>query len=173
MVRRALRNKNAMSFFRNRHVVVAALVAPVLAVVAYYAIDLLVGEKPHAALEGASYRLVERPNCRYNSGACELVNGDFELRMEAARQTGSQLSLRLESVFPLDGVLIALVASEDEAAPPQAMRALDPDGTEWALDMQRPDPERDRLRVAASAGGSLWYGDAATTFIVARDDQQP
>ena len=70
-----------MSTFKNKHLVVAMLVAPILAILAWYAIDVLVGEKPRPAEEGQSYPLAEKPNCRYGSGACGLKNADFELQL--------------------------------------------------------------------------------------------
>jgi hypothetical protein len=153
-----------MSVFSNKHVVVAVLVAPVLAIVAYFGLDLLVGEKPQAAVEGHSYPLAEKPNCRYESGQCELKNADFELRMITLPLGDDRVSLTLESVFPLEGVLVALVEQASDKTPPVAMRQQGADGTTWSLDIPRPDPERHRLRLVASAGGTLYYGDVATQF---------
>ena len=39
----------------NKHVVIALIVAPILAVIAYFATDAAVGEKPHKAQAGKSY----------------------------------------------------------------------------------------------------------------------
>ena len=41
-----------MSVLKNKHLVVAMLVAPVLAVLSYFALDVLVGEQPKPAEEG-------------------------------------------------------------------------------------------------------------------------
>ena len=41
-----------MPFYKNKHVVVAMLVAPVLALIGYFSVDALVAEKPHAAQAG-------------------------------------------------------------------------------------------------------------------------
>ena len=41
-----------MKFLKNKHVVTATLVAPLLALMAYFAIDFFVGEPPQAAREG-------------------------------------------------------------------------------------------------------------------------
>jgi len=61
-----------MSVLKNKHLVIAMLVAPVLAVLSYFALDVLVGERPKPAEEGQSYPLVEKPDCRYASGHCGL-----------------------------------------------------------------------------------------------------
>jgi hypothetical protein len=144
--------------------IVALLVAPILAVLAYYALGALVGEQPQPAEEGQSYPLVEKPSCRYASGRCELENGDFELMLVPDGQNASRITLNLTSVFPLDGAMIALVDGSDDDAAPTPMRALGDDGLEWTLDLAQPDPERHRLRLVVSSGGSLYYGDVATAF---------
>ena len=77
-----------MSVLRNKHVLVSALVAPLLALMAYFAIDHFMGETPHAAVEGRSYPLVEKPGCRWESGSCGLKNNEFELDMVYERLGG-------------------------------------------------------------------------------------
>jgi hypothetical protein len=44
------------------------------------------------------------------------------------------------------------------------MEPLGSDGLAWSLEMPRPDAERHRLRLAASSGGAIYFGDAATYF---------
>jgi hypothetical protein len=153
-----------MSFLKNKHLVVAMLVAPVLAILGYFALDTLVGEKPKPAMEGQSYPLAEKPNCRYASGRCELKNADFELQLGTRALGADRVALTLRSVVPLDGVVVALVADSAGDAPPVPMEPLGQDGLTWTLDMPRPDAERHRLRLAASSGGAIYFGDAATQF---------
>jgi len=156
--------RDIMSVFKSKHVVIAMLVAPVLAILGYFALDTLVGEKPKPAMEGQSYPLAEKPNCRYASGRCELKNGDFELQLGARALGGDRVTLTLRSVVPLEGVMVALVESTDGDAPPVPMEPLGQDGLTWSLNMPRPEAERHRLRLAASSGGSIYFGDAATDF---------
>lgn len=153
-----------MSVFKNKHFVIAMLVAPVLAVLAYYAIDALVGEKPQPAVEGQSYPLVEMPGCRYGSGRCELENGDFLLQLRPAGVAGGRLTLTMISAFPLEGAMIALFEDEADDAPPTAMRPTSRDGLNWSVDIARPDPDAHRLRLVVSSAGSLYYGDVSTAF---------
>ena len=82
-----------MNVLKNKHVLVAALVAPLLALMAWFAIDLMTGEEPHAAIEGQSYALVELPNCRYDSGRCGLKNNEFRLDISYRRISGDRLAL--------------------------------------------------------------------------------
>ena len=153
-----------MSVWKSKHVVVAMLVAPVLAILAYFALDLLVGEKPKPALEGQSYPLAERPNCRYGSGTCGLKNADFELELRTVALGETRVTLTLTSLFPLEGVMVSLVENDQDDAPPVSMQPRSEEGTSWSLDMVRPDPERHRLRLVASAKGALYFGDVATKF---------
>ena len=153
-----------MSLLKNKHILVAGLIAPLLAVGAYYAVDLWVGEKPHAAEAGRSYPLVELPNCRYDSGACGLKNGDFRLDIRFERLSDARLSMRLTSEFPLDGVKLAVVAKGGGEPPPREMRPTSEDGLGWMLDIESYDAETDRLRLVAASAGSLYFGDASMKF---------
>jgi hypothetical protein len=156
-----------MSVLRNKHVLVAALVAPVLALIAWFAIDFFMGETPSAAVGGQSYPLVEKPGCRWESGSCGLKNNEFELDMVYQRLGGDLLRLELESAFPLDGIMLAVVMSETDEQPPLPMQPFGPDGTRWKLEIRVPQPETDRIRLAASAGGSVYFGDVSTRFTLA------
>jgi hypothetical protein len=149
---------------KNKHLVTAAIVAPVLALIGYFGINALVGESPHAAEEGQSYQLVEMPSCRYSSGRCGLKNGDFELNLSTESLADDRLLLMLESEFPLEGVKVALVENEVDEKQPVDMRAMGEDGLAWSLEMARPDPERNRLHLVASANRSLYFGDVAMKF---------
>lgn len=146
---------------------VAALVAPLLALITYFAMDFMFGETPSAAIEGQSYPLVEKPGCRWDSGYCGLKNNEFELDMTYRRLGGERLALDLESIFPLDGVLLAVVDHETDDRTPVPMSPVGSDGLKWTLEITVSDPERQRLRLAVSAGGSLYYGDASTLFTTA------
>ena len=153
-----------MSIFKSKHVVTASIVAPVLALIGYFGINALVGESPQAAEEGQSYQLVEMPSCRYSSGHCTLKNGDFELNLSTESPDGDRLLLLLKSEFPLDGVKVALIEHETDEKQPVDMQATGEQGLDWSLEIARTDPERSRLRLVASASGSLYFGDAAMKF---------
>jgi len=159
-----------VSIFKNKHLMIAVLVAPVLSLIGYFGINSIVGEKPQAAEAGKSYQLVEKPNCRYGSGYCGLKNGDFELSLSTKPRSDGQLQLLLESEYPLDGVVVAMAEHEGDEKLPRNMYPLSDDGLTWALDIALPDPERDRLHLVASTGGTLYFGDAATKFIALEDN---
>ena len=159
-----------MKFLKNKHVVTAMLVAPLLALMAYFAIDFFVGEPPQVAEAGQSYQLVEKPNCRWISGHCGLKNGDFELGLDPEWTGDDQLVLTLKSVFPLDGVKVALVRSEDDEDLPVDMVRASDDGLAWTVNMGRANAEQNRVRLVAASNQSLWYGDVALTFALPKTD---
>ena len=157
-----------MNFFKHRHIVVAALVAPVLALIAYFGMDYIFSEPPQAAVEGQSYLLVEKPNCRYDSGFCGLKNNEFELDLSYRRMGGNRMMLDLESAFPLEGVVLAVVRDENDDRTPTPMNAAGSDGTQWTMEIMVSDPETQRIRLVASAGGALYLGDVSTRFTTAK-----
>lgn len=149
--------------FTNKHVVIAMIVAPVLAVLAWLAAGQFAGEKPRPAEPGQSYPLVEQSNCRYPSGACDLENEDFRITLAAGEgMLATELSLR--SSHPLDGVVLGIGEPEGETAP-EPMRALDGQGLEWRLALGRLPARTERIRLVAMAGGSSYFADAATAFL--------
>jgi len=153
--------------FTNKHVVIAMIVAPILAVLAWFAIGAFTGETPQPAVQGEAYPLVAKSNCRYPSGACDMENEDFRLRL-VYEQGASGPELVLTSSHPLDGVVLGL-ADLDEQTAPAVMRASDGQGMEWRMAIAtRPSPEQ-RFRLVAMAGGSSYFADAATTFLQAED----
>jgi hypothetical protein len=153
-----------MSMFKNKHLLVATLMAPILGLIGYFGINALVAEKPLVAEAGQSYLLVEKPNCRYASGICGLKNMDFELVLRYEQLENGRMLLKLESENPLDGVMLALAESGADEEPPVEMRPVGVDGLNWTLDVKQLDPNRHRLHVVASSNQTLYYGDAATKF---------
>jgi hypothetical protein len=152
--------------YKNKHVVIAMIVAPILAVISYFAVDMAVSEKPHAAKAGASYELAEMPNCRYSSGVCGLKNGDFEVKLSAQMQGDQHMLISLNSVVPLDGVKITLMqeAGTDMSAPldmqPQGSTA-----TQWSVKLPQPNIESDRLQLVMSSNQVLYFGETHLTFV--------
>ena len=149
--------------FTNKHVIVAMIVAPVLSILAWFSVGEFIGEKPQVAQPGQSYPLVEKSNCRYESGLCELENEEFRLKLIYQDDaTGRQLVLRASHA--LDGVVISVGIPENEEQP-GAMRSADGQGLEWRLALDsRPVPQA-RIRLVASTAGSTYFGEAGTLFL--------
>lgn len=146
----------------DKHIIVALLITPVLAILAWLAMDQLVGEKASPALAGSSYPLAEQSNCRYSSGRCELANGDFQLALEMVAG-----ELRLSSSHPLDGVLLS-VRSPALNLPPVTMNAIDQSRLHWRIPLARTPRAGERIRVAVRADGSAYFGEASITWMAAQ-----
>jgi hypothetical protein len=155
--------------FTNKHVVIAMIVAPILAVLAWLGAGAFTGETPQVAAPGQSYPLVEKSNCRYESGACYLENEDFKLSLVYQQQVGSGSQLVLHSSHPLDGVVLGIGALEQEVTP-VAMRAADGQGLEWRLAIGTMPAPDERIRLVAMAQGSSYFADAATLFLQPKGD---
>ncbi|NLS13990.1 hypothetical protein HGP28_13940 [Vibrio sp. SM6] len=152
--------------FKNKHLLAALLIAPILSIVAYVGTDLALSEKPHAAKEGETYKLAAQSNCRYTSGLCDLKNGDFGIQFRSDPQSSGELTLSLTAKYPLQGVRVALVETPSEQGIPLTMAATDDSGLRWQLP-QAVAPANDQwLQVAVQANNTLYYGDTETTFFV-------
>ncbi|EGA69159.1 hypothetical protein VISI1226_14706 [Vibrio sinaloensis DSM 21326] len=151
--------------FKNKHFIVALLVAPILSIIAYFGADMAVSEKPHAAKEGQSYKLIAKSNCRYTSGLCGMENGEFKVKFRSEKLTTSELQLSMTSDFPLEGVKLSLVDSQDQAGQPIDMQAADKAGQNWYITLAKPASAESWLRVAIQAEGTLYYGETQTAFV--------
>jgi hypothetical protein len=150
--------------FKNKHVIVAMLVAPVLSILAWLSVDYFVGERPHAAQPGSAYLLIARSNCRYDSGQCDLANKDFEITLRATRIGDARMTLEALSKFPLQQSTIGLVESGIEG-PPLPMDKLDTSAMRWGATLSRPDSADSTLRVAVLAQGATYYAEVPVTFL--------
>lgn len=149
--------------FSNKHVVVSLLIAPVLAVLAWFAVGHWFGEPPRPAEPGASYPLLEKSNCRYDSGECTLANGAMQFTI-TARSSASGTRYTLTSAIALQG---AAVGSRGEAgvSSPAVMLPEGDSGLVWVVDRPSINAGREKLLVVVEAAGSRWYGEAQTAFM--------
>ena len=154
--------------FKNKHVVIAMLVAPALAILAWFAVDYFVAERPHAAQPGAVYRLVAKSNCRYDSGQCDLENADFELILRPIRVRADAAMIELTSRFALQSATIAIVKDGSEQAPVQ-MTPADKDKFNWIGEIRTSAEAESSIRLAVVAQGATWFAEVPVTWIVSRD----
>lgn len=154
--------------FKNWHLIIAMIVAPILAVMAWFAVDYFVAERPHAALEGAAYTLIAKSNCRYDSGQCDLENSDFKLSIRPTSITASGVQLEMTSAFPLQSATLGLV-NDGTPASPSPMTATSNEALHWTTRMDSPVGENSIIRVAVTAEGVAWYAEIPTVFLVAAD----
>ncbi|WP_428773260.1 hypothetical protein [Vibrio sp.] len=152
--------------FKNKHLLVGLLIAPVLSIIAYFGTDLALSEKPHAAKEGETYKLVSKSNCRYTSGLCDMENGEFKVQFRSENLTEKQLELSLSAKFPLQGVKLSMVDEMEQTATPKEMQATDESLQHWQVKLPAPASEESWLRVVIQANDTLYYGDTQTAFVV-------
>ena len=154
--------------WKNKHVIVALLVAPILSILAWYAVGNLFGEKPHAAEEGEIYTLVGRSNCRYASGSCDLHNSDFRLTLEPDMLAASSVALTMTASHRLRSAAIGLV-EDGTAEAPAPMTSTDDSGTTWQGLIPRPSSPDAVIRVAVTAQGATWYAEIGTVWLEAEE----
>jgi len=150
--------------FKNKHVVVAMLVAPLLAITAWFAVDFFIGERPHIAKAGGEYTLIAKSNCRYASGQCDLENAEFKLTLRPVETSAIAVSMRLDSVFMLQSATIGLVEN-GSARVPVAMVADNESAKAWQGKIQTPHSESSILRVAVTARGSTYFAEIPVIFL--------
>lgn len=150
--------------FKNKHVVVAMLVAPVLSILAWFAVDYFISERPHAAKVGASYALIAKSNCRYDSGQCDLENGDFELTLRPTEIGESMITLDLESRFALLQATVGLVNNGIETEP-TGMVSTGTGATLWSTMLARPQNDESTLRIAVVAQGATYFAEVPIVFM--------
>jgi hypothetical protein len=151
-----------LALLKNRHVVVAMIIAPVLAIISYVAVDHYVAEPPQAAVSGNSYPLLAMSNCRYQSGRCTLKNGDVEVHLDATHDAGGAVVITLDTALALDGAMIATAVAGEESLP----RAMTPAAAGgWQTTLMIADPAVTTLRFAMNIHDTLYYAETAAVFI--------
>jgi hypothetical protein len=151
-----------LKLLTNKHMIIAMLVAPVLAVLAWFAVGEFAGEQAHKAEAGREYPLVEQSNCRYESGVCELRNKDMVIKLSL--EQGAEEVLILRASHALEGVLLAIGPPESTVLPDK-MRTADGRGKEWRMLIGGVPGPQERIRLVATAGGSAYFAEASTRFV--------
>jgi len=148
--------------FKNKHVIVAMIVAPILAILAWYATGFIVDEKEHAMKDGSIYTLLVRPNCRWASGKCTLSNSDLKIDI-TGKYTSYTLELAIKSPIPLSEIKIAY----DKNDKPQPM-VYDKKTELWngVLDLKHKSQFINAVFVINS---TVLYAQFPTTFLNPKD----
>lgn len=153
-----------MNILKNKHMILAMFVAPVLAIIAYFSVDTMVSEKPQAALQGSSYKLAAKSNCRYQSGNCTLKNGDIEVQIRARRIGEKKVELNMFSELPVQNAIISYVVDSITSSPEQ-MNASTSEMKDWFVTLYLDHPEKSTLRLALNISGSMYYAETTAVFI--------
>jgi hypothetical protein len=156
-----------MGFFSNKHVIIAMIVAPILAILSYYFVDTIVKEKPHQAVSGASYPLSAKSNCRYTSGRCNLENASFKTFLVVTEQDDQQV-LILTSSHALQGAKVGFNTlgqqSDETSTNPLTMRSVSEDNKKWSIVMPMNADANTQLMLAMLANGSRYYAETTMGF---------
>lgn len=139
-------------------------VAPVLAIIAYFSVDYVVSEKPQAAIQGGTYKLAAKSNCRYQSGVCTLKNGDIEVQLHARRIDERMVELSMHSDLPIQNAIISYVVGEI-ASQPVAMNTESAEAGDWYVIIELSDPNNSQLRMALSIADVMYYAETTAVFI--------
>ena len=151
--------------WKNWHVVTAMLVAPVLGILGWYAVDWFVAERPHVAESGASYLLIAKSNCRYDSGECDLVNSDFKLTIRPDQLFSRQTTLTVDSEFALQDVTVALVTDDVETPSVAELDGKSDLSVRWKVRIPAAPEATSTLRIAVTAQGAIYYAEVPTVFL--------
>lgn len=150
---------------KNKHVIIALIVAPVLAVIAYFAVDRLVGEQAMPAQLGVDYPLLTQSNCRYASGRCVLYNSEFKVLIVSQSIPGQGYRLVLTSEFALNGVKALVTESSNTLMPPRDWQIEDALGKQWALTVGGSDLSEKVLLLVIDAQGSRYFAETSLAFL--------
>jgi hypothetical protein len=150
--------------WKNKHIVVALIVAPILSILAWFAVGQIAGEKPKPAEAGNTYKLVARSNCRYASGSCNLHNADFELTLEPEMVTASSVALTMSASHALQSAALGLI-EPGLASQPSTMTQTANDGTQWQGLLPRPASAAAMIRIAVTAQDATWYAEVPVVFL--------
>ena len=145
--------------------IAALLIAPVLALVAYFSVDAMVSDKPAQAQPGHSYALVAMPQCRYTSGKCTFKNAEFKVVLTPQQVSADGISLTLHSVFPLQAAKMALVEQASDAGSPLPMEPVDTNGQDWKIDLHGSHGKSSQLRLVVVAGDAFYFGETGLDFV--------
>lgn len=139
-------------------------VAPVLAIIAYFATDHIVSEKPQQAEQGNSYKLAAKSNCRYQSGQCTLHNGDVQVHVRVEHVAASVVKLIVQSNTPVKNALASLSEPDAETQPTTLYPVAAAENT-WNAEFNLVDVANSTLRLVLEISDSIFYAETPAVFI--------
>jgi hypothetical protein len=153
-----------MKFFTNKHVIASLIIAPILAILAWFLVDDWVADDALKAEKGIPYPLVAKSNCRWPSGYCYFENEDVEIKITTDTQNFGQNKLMVRSEIPMTNINFALVTNPDEMSNQMAMRPIDNTYQQWESDVIN-IMDQMYLQFLFVINESKFHGQAPTTFI--------
>lgn len=154
----------SLQLLKNKHLILSMLIAPILAIIAWFAVDYKVSEKPHSAITGESYKLVAKSNCRYQSGMCTLENGDIKILIQAEHIQGNEVDFKLLSDLPIQHAVISSITNGIETKP-VVMQATTNEDDSVHTTLALSNPDSTQLRFAVIISGTTYYAETSAIFI--------
>lgn len=156
-------------FFKNKHVITSMIVAPILAIISYFAVDYYVAEVPHKAKDGQLYKMLAKPNCRWESGSCNLINGDLELKITSNTQTYGENQISVVSSVGLESIKYAIASHKNQHSNPKSMTSSNAENTSW-YSTRINVVHSDYFQFVINADNSVFYVEVPATFIYKDND---
>lgn len=152
--------------FKNRHIAIAVIVAPLLALLAWFAVGKMGGEQAVPPEPGQAYPLLAKSNCRYPSGQCDLQNNDLTLSLRFI--DANIVSLLLTSSHTLDSVIMSVTEPGNDPGP-VPMEAIDAEGLRWRVYLSTRPTAAQTIRLVAGRKGVSYFAEADTIFLQESD----
>lgn len=151
-----------MGFFANNQIRTALVIAPLLGLGTYLAVDHLVSERPQAAKAGLSYPLAEKSNCRYASGVCTLKNGDIELKVRPHRIDATSVELEVKSELQIERLWVASGSGEQFAEPVSFTKSSQ---NSFRARVPVSSPKTTRFRWAMTIATARYFAETSAAFV--------
>ncbi len=149
----------------NKHVIIALLVAPLLAIIAWFGVDAIVADRAESAKPGEHYPLVARSNCRYESGQCDLVNNDFKLVIRVVEVRPGETTLALESEFLIANARLSVSSGDIEILATAVQESLSALPVQWIVTIASSPVPPDILRIAVTVQQSIYFAEVPVIFL--------
>jgi len=148
---------------QNKHVTTALLIAPILALIAYFATDNIVSEKPKPVISGSNHTLSAASNCRYQSGRCTLKNHDVKAEITFPKNNAISIS----SNIPLHTAEIRIISSNKEQENPARISLTNTDRQRmtWFSKLPHKAEAKQTLQVVIDTGNARFFHETKMTFI--------
>ncbi|GAB5414893.1 MAG: hypothetical protein Cons2KO_24960 [Congregibacter sp.] len=145
---------------------IAVIVAPLLALLAWFAVGKMIGDRAAPPEAGQAYPLIAKSNCRYPSGQCDLQNKDLTLSLRFV--DAKIVSLLLTSSHALDSVIMSVTEPGNDPGP-VPMEAMDEKGLRWRVFLSTRPTAVQTIRLVAGRKGVSYFAETETLFLQESD----
>ncbi len=135
----------------SRHVKLAVILAPLLAIGGYILTGILLDEKIEEQ-PGTAKAMTLQPDCHLLSGVCELLHREIAANIAIEEKQGKQLVYLATSV-PIQGALLSV---DDSKPSPMLSRGT---AKRWVLELQRPVVENDVIRLVLAGDKNRYFAE--------------